>query len=1215
MIHRQLNAFDWNNLPVEQITLGLDVGPSSIGSAIVSSKRGIVYCGVIVFPEGINRENGRDSLETPAAERTRHRAARKKNERVRWRKYHVLKHLISVGMCPLTDKDLDGWRKDKIYPTHNKEFIDWLKSTPSDNPYADRKAAVEGVVPPYTLGRALYHLAQRRGFRSSRKNADQVCDSSEVDQNDKNTATGVVKSSIKELTQELNRRKLTLGQYFFDLNQNNEKVRGHYTDRDEHYQKEFDKIVEVQGLDPIFADKMRHSLFDQRHPRSQKHLIGKCSLEKEKTRCVMSHPQFEEFRMYECINNIRIVTENGKIPLNDEQRRSACKAFYRKAPHFEFERVRIEIFGKDSDVQLNYNDETTISSCTVSHQMNDALGMDLHKWKADGVSNSGKKVHYNYQTILDAARFFEDGEKLKDFAMEKLGLNEASAEKIASMRIRDGFAAYSLYAIQKILPFLIEGRQLHEAIFLAKLPEVIGLDKFNQHKNAILSGMDEISSSYRDNKNAYMANSNVKVVPLHKRLKSFVKDNWGVTESGWQTLYRPGSAYDRVVNSDMLPPVNMGMINNPLVKRALSKVRRLVNHLRKSGLINGNTTINVELARGVNNRNQRCAIVLYQQRIERERAAAVAEIEALGVKSSDNLILRYLLWKEQNKKCLYTGRTIDVSDVLNAGSAFDVEHTVPRSRSGDDSQINKTLCYAQYNRDVKKGCLPSECPNYTEIKINVSPWLDKVDSLKRQFYAEKKYAQNMPADQADLKSKAMQKSIVTKLQLDYWEKKCSLFAITSENVNTGFMNRQLVDTSIIAKHLVDLLRSVYPKVNCVHGSAVALARKAWGLQNFHDKKSRENHTHHAVDACVIAALNRDAFGKICSALKDDGYDRDRVGMFGNDDSGVEFAKDVTEAVEKIIVKHISDNAKIKNVRKRIELPSGETVISTGKTCSGQYNKDGRYANIGNGQWAIRQPINPETGESFFKSVEDFEKIVDPVVRQKLKEQISKYLSQGIKFKDAMKLPFWMREPSGNRPGIPIKKVRVFSNVKNPRIIGENVCKSKQDRKNHVYVISGEGTNTQMTIWESMKTSKNGVEVRKNIVKVTNLMDWNTPGFVDPKSRNENGKLVGSIAPGYMAIAVENPDEIWSLTPLEMTKRVYTIVKFTKEGRTTLRWHAEARSASDLAKDNEIKSGKPTVDFDKPHPLLRLVPSTLTNNFIFEGIHFDISLSGKIKFRN
>jgi CRISPR-associated endonuclease Csn1 len=1216
--------------------LGIDLGSNSLGWAIYDSSISNYFsdAGVVVFDEGIKREKGADSLETPAAERRKYRMARRLKFRRKLRKHHVLKLLIQKSMCPLSLDELTAWKKEDIYPVSNQAFMDWLKSTPNDNPYADRKACVEVKVSPEILGRAIYHLAQRRGFRSSRKDAAHVGDDAADPQNNKAADTGTVKSSINELTRELEKRNCTLGQYFFERNQRNDKVRNHYIGRNEHYLKEFNKIVEVQSLDVCFANDLRHALFSQRPLRSQKGLVGKCVLEKSRSRCMISHPLFEEFRMLSFVNTIRIITDDARIPLDAEQRRLACKAFFRKTPGFDFERIRIEVFGRRSNTELNYPDKTTVSSCTISHQINEVLGTDFHDWTTVGTSASGERVTYNYQTVFDALTFYDDDAKLKTFATNRLGLDSAAADKLVAIHVRDGFAAYSLFALKKILPFLREGNILSEAVFLAKLPDVLGSAQFEQNKDAILKAISALSASYNDNKKAASANQNVKVVPLHKMLKAYLENHWSVNEEGWDKLYlhTEGSSYDRLTGIETLPIVNLGMIRNPLVQRSLSILRRLVNNLRKSGKIDENTVINIELARSVNNRNTRLAIEQYQKELEAAHLDAVKEMEDLGIPSpSDDLVLKYLLWQEQGKVCLYTGKSIGISDLLNSDSAFDIEHTMPRSRSGDNSQSNKTVCDSRYNRDVKKGRLPSECPNYDEIVVRLKPWQDKEDNLKKQLFADKKRAKSIPADQPEMKAKAVQKSIVTRLKLDYWKNKCRFFTITADRVDAGFMNRQLVDTGIMSRHALDFLHSVYPKAYAVNGKATAWARKAWGIQGFYEPKSRINHTHHAIDAMVIAALDRDTFNKMCAAFKDDGVDH--TAMFGPDESMLPFSNAVRVVSDAIIIKHLPRHNETKQtfrnhlkLPKALKLSSGKVirkVRAAGDTVRGQLHKESFYGKIlnpaadGSQQFVIRKPINDETT---FKSDKDFSKIVDPAVSRTVAEQVAAYVAQGKKFKEAINCDLWMKPPSGDNPGVPIKKVRIVTTVVDPHPIRSHSHPSAKDYKNPYYVESGTGSNFKMAIYEQITTSRSGIVRRKIVPVVENLLDWAQnhakPDYIAPEARTEDGRFLGFIMPGTLAIAYDrSPNELQALPQVALAKRIYRIVKFNAgDGRITLRFHAEARDAGSLSKTLARAAGESSIDFDNPHPLLLLSPGTYAEHFLFDGIHFDVSLAGAITFK-
>ena len=175
-------------------TLGLDLGTNSLGWAILDDLTGdIIDKGVVVFPEGIDATN--DTLETPAAIRRAARMARRMKFRCRLHKMKLLEILCKNGMSPITGRELETWKKTGAYPVNNKAFINWLKSTDVSNPYADRASAAAGNVTPLVLGRELYHIAQRRGFKSSRKDAE--ADGAE------NKDLGAVKGDIATLTQEI----------------------------------------------------------------------------------------------------------------------------------------------------------------------------------------------------------------------------------------------------------------------------------------------------------------------------------------------------------------------------------------------------------------------------------------------------------------------------------------------------------------------------------------------------------------------------------------------------------------------------------------------------------------------------------------------------------------------------------------------------------------------------------------------------------------------------------------------------------------------------------------------------------------------------------------------------------------------------------------------------------------------------------------------------
>lgn len=1223
-------------------SLGIDLGSNSLGWAILEDGK-INDQGVLIFDEGIIRAKGVDSLETPAAQRRRHRMERRLKFRRKLRKMHVLKILIENEMCPLS---MDEWNELRKFGTvpKNQAFIEWLKSVPSTeiihvNPYYARAMAAKEKINSFLLGRALYHLAQRRGFKSSRK--DQMEEKGGEDKHQ-----GGVKRGIAELTRELEKRNCTLGQYFYELNQTGEKIRNRYTGRVEHYQKEFEKIAEVQGFSDELKEALRKALFFQRPLRSQKHLVGKCQLEKTKNRCLAAHPLFELYRMHAFLNTIKLDEGNGMRSLTADERKRVEKVFFRKDRSFEFEKIIKALYpaykGKKNEplpVIFNYYKDRDIPSCRVAHQLNTVLEENFLTWKCSR-NNAEKSSVLDYQAVFDALTFYDDNDLLKDFGVKTLGLREDQAESLTKIAIPEGYANYSLYAIRRILPFLEIGIELSTSVLLAKLPEIMGI-QYSENKKKIISDILTIISDFRQE--SKLRDKDVNVIPLNIRLRSYLEDEWKLSPAQIDSLYWNVSTYSSLDDSGhqrtLLGKVELGMIKNPLVQRSLTILRRLVNDLRKNNKIDEFTQINIELARTVNDRNRRMAWETWQKQKTEERKAASAELRPLlgGVDPNEDLIDKYILWKEQNAMCLYSGRSIELSDLIAADSSFDIEHTIPRSRSGDNSMANKTLCDFDYNRNRKKGRFPTECDNYdSEIAGRLRSWIEKRDKLEALYQTQMKAAKRIDPSSSEQKASARQKALVTEFELRYWEKKIRYFEMTADNFDSSFLNRQLVDTGIMTRHAVEFLRSVYPKTYPVNGIAVSWARKCWGLQKQYEKKERIDHIHHVIDAVVIAALDRRRFQEICSIFRDNGDPEDHmkytrkiaeIAPFAN------FSQTVYDAVENVLVKHLVRHNEFKQtwrnnlvLSRPYKTPDGtivHKVHASGDTVRGQLHGDSFYGLIhsrehNTPQFVIRKFVNEI---KTFKSIKDFEKIVDPGVRKIVITQISEYMASGMSFKEALASPLWMKKPDGNNPGIPVIKVRIFAeNISEPHQLRRHLTPSVFEYKNFYYVNSAQGANFRLALFLKQKQSKGKIveywdmEIDNILTHAKNLKN---EGYIPPEKRTD-GRFLGYIYQGCAVLKYEkSPDELSNLAQNELQKRLYVLVKFKKDKRMTLCYHREARDNTALSQAlvelGKSKTGESSLKFDIHQELLLVSQGNIKDHLLFEGIHFQLSMDGTITF--
>ena len=128
-------------------------------------------------------------------------------------------------------------------------------------------------------------------------------------------------------------------------------------------------------------------------------------------------------------------------------------------------------------------------------------------------------------------------------------------------------------------------------------------------------------------------------------------------------------------------------IRNPMAMRALFRLRNLINTLLREGRIDRDTKIRIEFARGLNDANRRKAIEQYQREREVENRKYAEEIHSQyaaetgrEIKPSDDEVLKYRLWEEQQHVCPYTGRQIRISDFVGSAPDFDIEHTLPQAR-------------------------------------------------------------------------------------------------------------------------------------------------------------------------------------------------------------------------------------------------------------------------------------------------------------------------------------------------------------------------------------------------------------------------------------------------------------------------------------------------------------------------------------------------------
>lgn len=169
-----------------------------------------------------------------------------------------------------------------------------------------------------------------------------------------------------------------------------------------------------------------------------------------------------------------------------------------------------------------------------------------------------------------------------------------------------------------------------------------------------------------------------------------------------------------------LPPIPADEIRNPVVLRALSQARKVINAVvRRYG---SPARIHIETAREVGKSfKDRKEIEKRQEENRKDREKAAAKFREYfpnfvgEPKSKDILKLR--LYEQQYGKCLYSGKEINLGR-LNEKGYVEIDHALPFSRTWDDSFNNKVLVLGSENQN-KGNQTPYE---YFNGKDNSREW-------------------------------------------------------------------------------------------------------------------------------------------------------------------------------------------------------------------------------------------------------------------------------------------------------------------------------------------------------------------------------------------------------------------------------------------------------------------------------------------------------------
>lgn len=808
-----------------------DLGATSIGSAVFQydeeAQLGkLLWMHSYIFPEGVDRDT-KGKEKSKNATRREKRQSRRKYFRKRLRKFLLIKMLMSERMFPAISLE-EIWTE-----LHRLHLAEELKAFFSLNPYQCRAKAVKGeeALSLYELGRIFYHLTQRRGYKENLQAGEAEDEKSKIYKPDK-TGRGEGKRGIEDTQRGMEQGNFkTVGEYFNALNPHQERIRNRYTAR-QMYEKEFEEICNSQSQYKTYADllrpassfrqKLKEIIFYQRPLRSQKHLLGRCPYEKDKKRCPESHPTAELFTVFSFINNLRY----AGMPLNHNQRLDILEFILSKTSKVEIKAIKKHL--KLDKFIFNYKDDDSFAFGQGLVAMIKAFGNRLwnekaYFWEKYGFDKEEKKPILSekawyiiplYNNAVNKPKLIEyaqenwgfaekgldaldhihkiiedvwhilftatDREWLEKYAVEKWGLSQQKdapmIDKILKIRFKKDYLRLSQKAIRQILSYLVQGYGESDAVILGGLKSAFGAiqwESFSTEKrNQIVNQVIEVRNN--DDK-----------AKITDKVRQFLQANYGLSEAQLAKLYFHTQERQVPLKDSLPPPKDL---RNPRVNQALHELRKVTNELIER--FGKPDLIRIELARDLKNSKKKREEATFRIK-ENEKKNSEAKKTLLEHKAniSKENIRKFLLWKEANYSCPYSGEQISFSDLLS--NKIHIEHIIPQSRLQGNSMKNLTIATNIVNSNKS-----NQTP-YETFGGDKDTW----DKIKKRVFEILPY------------SKAKHFTKERHLTLE------------------EFTEIQLNDARYISREAVSYLKHVCAEVQAVTGGTTALLRKLWGLEN------------------------------------------------------------------------------------------------------------------------------------------------------------------------------------------------------------------------------------------------------------------------------------------------------------------------------------------------------------------------------------------------
>ncbi|WP_187969606.1 type II CRISPR RNA-guided endonuclease Cas9 [Aquibium microcysteis] len=827
-----------------------DMGTNSIGWCVFNlgpsnEPIAIVDAGVRIFSDGREPKSGNSLAEG----RRMVRGMARRRDRYKRRRKAVLRTLTEYGLMPSDP----GARAALVAETN-----DARRDRPANDVYALRARGLDERLPLHHLGRALFHLQQRRGFKSNRK-ADRRSNDNEKG------AIAIGEDRLRTAMHEAGAR--TLGEFLAGRRGTDPLGRGGVRVRiDAAASSEGEGRREKPGYDFYPVRAMLEDEFDQIWARQaefwpevltddrRRHLfrvmfyqrplkppvVGKCSFNPSEMRLAKAHPLFQTFRLYKEVNELELVMPDQSQRKLTKDERDALVIHLRGVRSAGFPALRKTL--KLSERGTRFNKE---------HEGREKLlGDEIHAAMSD------KALFGNRWAAMPMDRQWETVERLREendplalhrWLVEQAGLSDEAAEKAADAKLPEGYGRLGRTA-------------------LATMLEELKADVITEAEAARRAGYDHALARHGEA---------VERLPKYQEIL--------------ERRIPPGTG-----DLDDEYDIQKGRITNPTVHIALNQLQVVTNRLiARHGRPE---RIHIELARELNqSEDQKREATARNARNRRDAERRSAILTEFG--QPDNGFNRQLLkqWEELNpgdpldRRCIYSG-TVITPTMLFSG-AVDIDHILPWSRTLDDGATNRILCTREANRE-KRNFAPAEVPAWGDHYDDILERAQRLPPNKRWRFALDAM-ERFEKDRDFLDRQLTDTQYLARLAHDY--------------LGALFPDEEADGDGVVKKrnHVV-----------VVTGRMTEMLRRKWGLNgilpdhNFADPtktKNRKDHRHHAIDAAVIGVTSRSLLKRVADAARDGETQGAEDAIRTLSPPWLSFRDDLKVVVDRIVVSHKPDH--------------------------------------------------------------------------------------------------------------------------------------------------------------------------------------------------------------------------------------------------------------------------------------------------------------------